>query len=109
MNDEDKINAALRLEMEVNDHLNDLNIQLKEQISSLRERLKVSVHPKSLNVLRQMVIEQGEAIKILRESLIVAISMINLTRANEYRINNLKEVVHSHPFQYDNGSLDSST
>lgn len=82
-------------EIEVNTKLSDTNIFLKKEVAYLQVKTKLVAHPSTIATLTAGM--QGyEARNIkLRESLVVAISLIPDNSHNKFQLEHLRRVVNS--------------
>ena len=87
-----EIQKKLEYEMMHSDHVTDLNVRLKEENDSLRERLKVRVLPTSLTKLQHLAQDQDLLIQKLRRALVAALDMIEETDANKDDVAALKRL-----------------
>ena len=77
------IQKKLECEMIHSEHVNDINIDLKEQIERLKDRLKVRVLPSALDHQNQKIQTLHKENQMLRRCLVKALEMIPDTAVNK--------------------------
>lgn len=78
-----EMKKKLEYEMIHTDYINDMNIEMKEEITRLKDKLKVTVLPTALDNLRAVAIDQDHMIQKLRRVIHAALDLIPDTDQNK--------------------------